>query len=445
MPKFQRITFNLRAADVREEQLNGKTHLVMPMVMMTEGVHNGSQGPFYYPKTELEKAVPSWNHKPILIDHPRVKESGCNPKVINKQGVGVVLNTKWDGKQRAEAWIDKERLGQIAPEIALNIANKTITEISTGLFFETDGVPGVWNDEPHHGTAKDHKPDHLAILTTGEGACNIRKGAGLLQLNKAKGVKDKAVFLSMLYQLRKEVNEEITSIVEDDLSLNHLEDADMPKKKEKIDALIANTATKWAEKDRKVLEAMDDATLDLLEPIPPKVEKKEVKNKDPEESDEDEADDDEEEVVEEKKPAKNKKKVDNKKPEVPATDEAWLKLAPPGIRAVVQNAMAVAEKEKADLVKAITTNKKNRFTKEYLETQSVELLRGIAELARNEEAESGGPPPMYMGSYVPYPTNNSEDEENEALSLPIMNFGADNQADDDKEEEPVKKKKKKSA
>jgi hypothetical protein len=455
------------------------------MVMMTEGVHSGSRGPFYYSAKELEKATLAWNHKPILIDHPSLSESGCKPDVLNKQSVGVVLNTKWDGKQRAEAWLDKERLGTIAPEIAKNILNNVITEVSTGLYFDEGGEPGVWNDEPYLASAEDHKPDHLAILPNDVGACSVAKGAGLLQLNKERQQKPEDA-LKDLYKLKEVTNREIKALLttnelshsdirsslysklnsyyndmfdgwiedvfetffiyyqdgnlyklgytvsKDEVSLdgtpeqvvrvteyrtvagalvgnsasasNPLEKQIMGKK-EKVDALIANKSTQWADGDRETLMAMDEKVLDKLNPVENKEEKKDPPKEEKKEE-----------------PAENKK---DPTPAPAMNAQQWLISAPPEIRSAVQNAMTIENNEKKNLVDVIAANKSNKFNPDWLMTQELEFLRNIAAIAHNAE-EDGGNPPMYLGAGVSDPTFNrtsaNKVAEEDSLPPPVMNF-----------------------
>ena len=40
--------------------MDGKDFLVAPMVMIVEGVLEGSEGPLYYPATELAKTPAVW-------------------------------------------------------------------------------------------------------------------------------------------------------------------------------------------------------------------------------------------------------------------------------------------------------------------------------------------------------------------------------------------------
>ncbi len=61
---FNNVITNLAPVRTRYEALDGKRYLVVPMVMLTVGVHNGSRGPLYYPKEELANLPLVWDHKP---------------------------------------------------------------------------------------------------------------------------------------------------------------------------------------------------------------------------------------------------------------------------------------------------------------------------------------------------------------------------------------------
>lgn len=467
---FQRVTFNLRAAGVREAELNGKTHLVVPMVMMTEGVHSGSRGPYYYPASELEKASLAWNHKPILIDHPALQDSGCKPEVLNKQSVGVVLNTKWDGKQRSEAWLDKERLGAIAPEIATNIANNVITEVSTGLYFDEADGPGMWNDEPYLAVAKDHKPDHLAILPNDVGACSVTKGAGLLQLNKAQQQKPEEA-LKELYRLRETTNQEITKLTNNELSHSDIRSNLYSKLTDYfngmfdgwIEDIYETFVIFWTESglqklgykvsdDQVELEGSPEQVVRVTEyrtvsgalvgnsagtsnPLEKSVMDKKQKvdgliaNKATHWTEEDREIlmAMEEKVLDKLSPIENKEtekkdppkgeekkeesKILNENKEAPKMDPAiWLNSAPPEIQDMLKEGLAVRNQQRAQLIKTITENKSNKFKAEYLQQQPIEVLQGIAALAQNSSGSdilNSNEAPLYMGAGVADPTFNS--------------------------------------
>ena len=186
---LQSVTFNL-ASSVRFDTMEGREYIVAPMVMITEGVHNGSNGSLYYPRSELAKTPEVWNHKPVVVYHPTMNGLGisaCDPVVITNRKVGVIMNTHFDfktGKLRAEAWLEKERIEEIDPRIAETLNSGQVMELSTGLFTDNEIIDGEWNGETYTHVARNYRPDHLALLPDKKGACSIEDGAGLLQLNQ---------------------------------------------------------------------------------------------------------------------------------------------------------------------------------------------------------------------------------------------------------------------
>src|SRR6266480_3777490 len=121
MKMFSRLTCNLLPSGCRYDQLEGRDYVVVPMVMLTEGVHKGSHGSLYYPKEELSKTPVVWNHKPIVVYHPTMNGEGisaCDPTIINSRKVGLMMNTKFEGgKLKSEAWIEKVRANAVDERI----------------------------------------------------------------------------------------------------------------------------------------------------------------------------------------------------------------------------------------------------------------------------------------------------------------------------------------
>lgn len=177
---FRTVVFNLGKVKLRHETLEGEEHLVIPMVMLTVGVHNGSAGPLYYPETELGRTPQVWNAKPITLGHPPAGASGCDPAIINSRKLGVCLNTTFDGRLASEAWLNKKRCKTICPELLTRLEKGESVEVSTGLWTENEEVAGTWNGEAYTAVARNHKPDHLAVLLDTKGACSLADGAGLL-------------------------------------------------------------------------------------------------------------------------------------------------------------------------------------------------------------------------------------------------------------------------
>jgi hypothetical protein len=185
-PALQGILTTNRAKLVRNDKMEGRDFVVVPMVMMVEGVHNGSGGALYYPAEELAKTPMVWNHKPVVVYHPVINGKGvsaCEPKVIDTHKIGVIMNAKCDklGRLTAEAWIEPTRANAIDPRVMKSITANQMMEVSTGVFTDNEETPGVWEGEAYTAIARNHRPDHLAILPDVKGACSLEDGAGLLR------------------------------------------------------------------------------------------------------------------------------------------------------------------------------------------------------------------------------------------------------------------------
>lgn len=180
------------AYQVTEQMHQGKKHLVIPVTMMVEGVHNGSHGPLFHPIEELGKYPGSWDGIPVIIDHPKVdgkNVSANSPDIIDTKVIGRVYNTYVDGtKLRAEVWVDEEKLRQVSSPTLAEIQAGNMIEVSVGVFTDEIEEAGTWNDEAYDGIATNHRPDHLALLPGGTGACSVEDGCGL-RANKKGGSK----------------------------------------------------------------------------------------------------------------------------------------------------------------------------------------------------------------------------------------------------------------
>ncbi len=183
--QFDRVTMNLVGANKRYEMLDGKKYLVVPTVMLTEGVHTGTAGPLYYPPSELERTPQTCNSRPIVLYHPTMSGgegiSACAPDVIERQGVGTVFNSSYDGRLRSESWLDEDKLRRVDNRVLEALDNNKTVEVSTGLYHDTENTTGEWNGEKYSAIIRNLQLDHLAILPDQKGACSVADGAGLLR------------------------------------------------------------------------------------------------------------------------------------------------------------------------------------------------------------------------------------------------------------------------
>ena len=175
---------------VRHEMHQGKAYIVVPVVMMREGVHNGSRGPTLHLAEELGNTPESWNGMPVIIDHPSVDGeyvSANSPEIIETRSVGRVYNAHMDNdKLRAELWLNEDRLRQLSP-VALDHVNRQLPlDVSVGIYSDNEEATGEWNGEEYHAIARNYRKDHLALLPGGVGACSWNDGCGI-RANKKGG------------------------------------------------------------------------------------------------------------------------------------------------------------------------------------------------------------------------------------------------------------------
>ena len=204
---------------IREAILNGRDYIVVPVTMMVEGVHQGSQGSLLHTAEELGKIPESWNGIPVTVGHPAVEGkfvSANSPEVLEQWAVGIIFNTIMnDVRLKSEAWFEKTKL-QKYENLKDRINNGELIEVSVGVFSEDEIIEGVWNNERYIAIARNLRPDHLAILPNGTGACSIADGCGIRTNSKnmkdeeaLKQLKQKGYVISEL-----SVNESLLKLVE---------------------------------------------------------------------------------------------------------------------------------------------------------------------------------------------------------------------------------------
>lgn len=358
---YETIVQNLAAESFRYDTLEGREHLVVPTVMIREGVWAGSKGPLLYTKEELAKNVTGWDHKPLVVYHPAMQGkaiSACDPAVLNTQKVGVILNTRLDGdKLKTESWIDVAKANKVDPRIVPAILARNKTEVSTGLFHGDSQEPGTWNEKAYSGKATDLRPDHLAILPDVAGACGVKDGAGLLA-NAA----DPKVVTEYVEALNRSLA--LMGLTVRPLATNADTGGGNVDKKTKVDTLVKNG--RFVEADRDWLMGLPDDKF--------------------------------EKVTKEATPATTPSQ--NQAVPVPPvlTAQQYIQQAPPEIAAVLNNALASMEQEKAGLVKTITANANNPFTAEFLNTKGLDELRGLARLAGTQPTQNAMFLPNYTGA-----------------------------------------------
>lgn len=167
-----RIAANL-VSKVRPEKRNGRDFLVARAVLLVPGVLPGSEGPLTYTAEDTALAVNDWNGVPLVVYHPQKDGRYVSAKSPEWDWVGMVFNVKFTDKLEGECWFDVDALTKVDKRILEKLKAGEPIELSTGLFTANETVGGVTY-------ARQHKPDHLAILPDQRGACGIADGCGVL-------------------------------------------------------------------------------------------------------------------------------------------------------------------------------------------------------------------------------------------------------------------------
>lgn len=444
---------------VRNETLEGRPYLAVPMVMIKEGVLNGSDGPILYTSEELAKVPQVWNTKPVVVQHPTLNGkslSACDPDVLEKYRVGMIMNTSWDGQRlKAEAWLEPSRLEAVDSRVLNAVQKGEMMEVSTGLFSEIEPNPGVFKGRHYKGVVRNLRPDHLAILPDSIGACSIADGAGLMRNSRKEmelilnsfGINRDAAHDKVRLLLRNAASAELgesfdfienvfdTTFVyktneglwQRNYSLQGgkavLEGFPIRVEKKVTYVALANNKeqgkkkmentikTKRAivdeltplgvrkEEDKEFLEGLGEEQLTKnmqtakTAVVTPSIPPTEEKK---------------EEIVEEVKQVDNTEQV--------KAPSDYLKALPAEIREVLNEALSTQAEQKAKLVESIVANKKNILSKEQLTTLKMTELKAMAALAQEE--------PKAKTSYAGLgPVGNVQNEVvEEPLLAPTMNF-----------------------
>lgn len=434
MDEFSSFIVNI-SSPTRKETLEGREYIVAPLAMLPgEGVVPGSDGPGFYPKEETSKNPNSWNHRPIVINHPQYKGKGisaCTPEIIEERKVGMMFNSKYDDKLRSEAWIDIEKCKTVKHgEKVLEALEKNLPmEASTGLNCDKEIKDGVFNNEKYNWTARNYRPDHLALLPDSIGAYPIEKGGGLMvtnasdmshsgkrrsiqqHLDKTGGgwvedVYDKFfIHTDMNNQLMKrdyetkkdnaihvkgdavpvqrvtEYRDMAGAFVGNSITTNS-EKGFLMNKKELVDSLISNgETTGWVEADREWLSQLNEDRLVKLRKALPPPPAPVVTNVTPPV------------VIPTPAPVVG----NNQQPQT--VQEVLNNIANPEVRQFLQIGVNIQNQQKEQMIATIIANKKNQLPVEYLRTiTDWNLLQNMANMAAQEIAQQQQRIPNYGGA-----------------------------------------------
>jgi len=172
-------------AQVRRETVGGVEYLIAPTVAIKAGVLNGE----LVTADEIGTHFHSWDGRPFVVGHPKAdgEDTSVNdPALLAKMQLGWLFNTHFDdGALKGEIWVDVSRAKLVdgGPEIVARLEGGRPLEISTAYFRDRDEKPGTLDGTEYEAVARNLRPDHLAALLDGEGACSWADGCGAPRVN----------------------------------------------------------------------------------------------------------------------------------------------------------------------------------------------------------------------------------------------------------------------
>jgi hypothetical protein len=185
---------NVLGASVRTETRDGRDWLIAPVVALTSGVRNHE----LVPASEVLSHPQAWNGRPVVVYHPQDNGqhvSANDPSLLEKQQIGQLFNVTAEqvsgqAKLKGELWIDIQKarqVGQDGREVLTRLRNQNPLEVSTAYFRDIIATQGLFDGTEYGSEARDIKPDHLAVLPQGEGACSWADGCGAPRVNQREG------------------------------------------------------------------------------------------------------------------------------------------------------------------------------------------------------------------------------------------------------------------
>ena len=175
--------------------LNNREYLTAPAVLIVQGVLNGG----YIDASELHPT--DWNNVPIVMNHPTNAHgqpmSARTPEVLATSGVGYLYHARLGTGSRqghtvsslqAELWLDVAQVlsvGGEAVQAMTMLEAQSPLELSTGFYSYADETPGSFYGVSYREVHHEIRPDHLALLPNGVGACNwAEDGCGAPRLHE---------------------------------------------------------------------------------------------------------------------------------------------------------------------------------------------------------------------------------------------------------------------
>ena len=406
-------------ADLRDEEMNGKTYLVVPTISLVEGVVRGAtaENPELALMEEHERILPAWNGRSVTTGHPKDETDnytlvGEDPETYEEITIGTTFNASIEGKKlKMELWIDRDEAAKTTEGISAlsRIEKRERVEVSTGFLAYLEPARGEYNGESYVGIERGIVPDHMAILASDEeGACNWLDGCGAGRMNQAgfKGGNKTILEEKMEIEINGEMTDQDIDELSGVLSVPEANQSFFKKlvrnlfksngtacsctapegekvMEELIDKVINSNSNGFTEADSEFLKTMSEENLNKLvvEEAPEKT--PEEKAKEAKESEEAKAKaketapnaDGKGNVNVETDEAKEARRITEQGSyENQYTIETFIEKAPKEIAEVLTESMRIHTQKREDTVKSIKANRFNQFTDEEIKGADMQTL-----------------------------------------------------------------------
>jgi len=263
--------FSLKAlADtnaIRRETLNEKSHIVIPVIALVEGVFQAGNIPFPELMTAnaMMETLESWNGRAIVVDHPSKEGfliSANSPEVHDQEVIGNIFNAA--GKKRGtklflEAWIDEEKVKRLGGKFSKAIKRLEAgeeVEVSTGFMARSFFLEGSFEGKDFERVISHIEPDHLALLSEGsKGAFSWETGAGAPRLNNQQ---------TNLGGDEEEKESTIKKIFNEVWNMFKNKKGKEIEKKAAIEALMSGNKPAFGKDQKEWLEGLEEAQLQSI-------------------------------------------------------------------------------------------------------------------------------------------------------------------------------------
>lgn len=379
------------------------------------------------------------------------------PEVLEQYAFGFTLNSYVDDKKlKLEAWIDVDRVESLGGDFQ-DVYDRIIAqeeddtvEVSVGFFTDVEEKKGTFKGQSYTGIWRNIRPDHLAILPNSTGACSVEDGCGIpriqqeanmpekkLQADKTCGCGGTGEACTCEEHADAPKGQSRTSVPK----VNGIKTQTHKERRESLNTLLINTQTIDPDlmssdvlkllrsavsnqfgnysyvygytNDFVIFETVDNewnwamykigvnVQNDSVEFVGEKSEVilltklVDVKDQSAQNVQTQESDMGVETENENKDPKQEEAKV-QETPKVQTTEE-YIAAAPAEVREALEASMRTHASAKSERIKTITAHEGNKFTEEFLKTQSLEMLDNmVALLPVSFKGQSGGPQNIHI-------------------------------------------------